>query len=82
MYETGVRHEPVIGVGVNVYVPVVVLLIGDGDQVPVIPLVDVSSKGGAVAPLHNVDGRVNVGAEPEVTVTVIGTLGLSHPFTI
>jgi hypothetical protein len=73
LYETGVRHEPVVGV--NVYVPVVVLLIVDGDQVPVIPLFDVSGKGGTVAPLHNVDGRENVEDVPGLTVTSMGVLG-------
>ena len=54
----------------------------DGDQVPVIPLVEVVGNRGTVAPLHIVVGKGrNVGADPGLTVTVMDTRMLSQPFT-
>jgi hypothetical protein len=57
-------------VGVNVYVPLVVLLTVAGLQVPVIPLVDVVGKTGAVAPLQIAGMAANVGVTIGFTVTV------------
>jgi hypothetical protein len=56
-------------VGVNVYVPLAVLLTVAGLQVPVIPLVDVVGKTGAVAPLQNAGTAANVGVTFGFTVT-------------
>ena len=42
-----VAHRPAVGVNVYVVVPAVAVLIVAGDQVPVIPFVDVSGKVGA-----------------------------------
>lgn len=53
-----VAHWP--AVGVNVYVVVAVLLIA-GDQVPVIPLVEVVGKAGMVAPLQYGPTAANAG---------------------
>ena len=50
--------------------PVVVLLTVAGDQVPVIPLVDVVGNIGAVAPLHIGATGAKVGVTLGVTVTV------------
>ena len=63
-----VAHNP--AVGVNVYVPVVVLSTGDGDHVPVTPLLDVVGSTGAADPLHIGAGVVKVGTVCEVTLTV------------
>ena len=56
-------------VGVKVYVPLAVLLTVDGLQLPVIPLVDVVGKTGAVVPLQNAGIALNVGATIGFTVT-------------
>jgi hypothetical protein len=56
-------------VGVNVYVPLAVLLTVAGLQVPVIPLVDVVGKIGAVAPLHIGAIAAKVGVVIAFTVT-------------
>ena len=58
------------------YVPEFVLLIVDGVQFPVIPLLDTDGNVGAVDPLQIVEGKLNVGDDPEVTVTVKGVLVL------
>ena len=63
-----VAHWPASGV--NVYVPVVVLSTVAGDQVPVIPLIDVVGNTGAVDPLHIGAMAVKVGVTLGVTVTV------------
>jgi hypothetical protein len=55
--------------GVNVYVPVVVLLTVAGLQVPVIPLVEVVGKTGAAAPLHIAAIAAKVGVTVGFTVT-------------
>ena len=59
-------------VGVNVYVPLVVLLTVDGLHVPVIPLVDVEGNVGAVAPeqILTVVPNANAGVRIGLTVTV------------
>jgi hypothetical protein len=64
-----VAHCPASGV--KVYVAVVVLSTEAGDQVPVIPLLEVVGRTGADEPLH-IDGMVlNAGTiPPAVTVTV------------
>jgi hypothetical protein len=54
-----VAHCP--AVGVNVYVPVAVLLTVAGDQVPVIPSVEVAGSIGAVPPLQSAPGAAKVG---------------------
>jgi hypothetical protein len=61
-------HCPVFGV--NVYV-VVVVLFNAGDQVPVIPLVDVLGSGLKLSPTHIGVTAVNVGVVGLFTVTVI-----------
>jgi hypothetical protein len=50
--------------------PVVVLFIVVGLQVPVIPLVEVVGKIGAILPLQNGLIAANAGTIPGVTVTV------------
>jgi hypothetical protein len=60
-----VAHWP--AVGVKVYVPVAVLLTVAGDQVPVIPLVDVNGNTGATEPSHIDATGLKVG----VTIGVI-----------
>jgi hypothetical protein len=67
-----VAHWP--AVGVKVYVPLAVLLTIAGLHVPVIPLVDVVGKTGAVAPLQNVGIAANVGVTLVVIVTLIVVL--------
>jgi hypothetical protein len=57
------------GSGVNVYVPDAVLLTVAGDQVPVIPFVDVVGRAGATDPLHIGATAANVGMIVELTVT-------------
>ena len=64
-----VAHWPASGV--NVYVPVVVLLTVAGDQVPVMPFVDDIASTGARDPLHNGPIGANTGIMPlDVTVTL------------
>ena len=65
-----VAHCP--AVGVNVYVPLAVLLTTDGLQVPVILFVDVVGKVGTVPPAQIVDvvPKLNVGVMFGFTVTV------------
>jgi hypothetical protein len=65
----GTTHIP--DVGVNVYVPVVVLSTVVGFQVPVIPFIEVVGKIGATAPLQIEVAIVNVGVIIGFTVTVI-----------
>ena len=62
-----VAHNP--AVGVNVYVPLVVLSTVAGDHVPVIPSNEVDARTGAVAPLQIGAIAVNVGVVFGVTVT-------------
>jgi hypothetical protein len=62
-------HSPIVGV--KVYVALVVLLTVAGLQVPVIPLVEVVGKIGAVAPLHIAAIVANVGVTIGLTVTVM-----------
>ena len=50
--------------------PVVVLSTVAGDQVPVMPFVDIVGKTGAIAPLHIGFIAANVGVMVEATVTV------------
>jgi hypothetical protein len=63
----GVAHWP--AVGVNVYVPLAVLLTTAGDQVPVMPLFDVNGSTGATEPSHIAAIGLNVGVTFDVTVT-------------
>ena len=63
-----VAHNPVAGV--NVYVPVCVLLTVAGLHVPVTPLLDIVGRTGAADPLHIGAGAVNAGTVRGVTVTV------------
>src|SRR4051812_29239675 len=63
-----VAHCP--AVGVNVYVPVVVLSTVAGAHVPVIPLVEVVGRTGAAAPLHIAATAANVGVMLGLTVIV------------
>ena len=62
-----VAHWPASGV--NVYVPLTVLLTTDGDHVPVIPLSDVNGNVGATVPEHIGAIAAKVGVTPAVTVT-------------
>ena len=62
-----VAHNP--AVGVNVYV-VVAALFGAGDQVPVIPLLDVVGNGLRISPMQMGAIAVNVGNALLLTVTV------------
>jgi hypothetical protein len=66
----GNAHCP--AVGVNVYVPLAVLLTVDGLQVPVTALSDVVGNVGTVAPeqIFNDVPKLNVGVTFGVTVTV------------
>jgi len=63
-----VAHCPASGV--NVYVPLVVLLTVAGTQVPVIPLSDVVGNDGAIEPEQIGATTAKVGATFELTVTV------------
>jgi hypothetical protein len=67
-------------VGVNVYVPVVVLLTVAGAQVPVIVFVEVEGNIGAVVPLQIADIGVNVGNIMGFTVTVKVVVVAHCPF--
>ena len=64
--------------------PVDVLLTVAGAQVPLTPLLDINGRIGADAPLHNAEGKVNVGVIPPPldTVTIIDALGLSQGLTV
>ena len=53
------------------YVPLAVLLTTVGDQVPVIPLIDVNGNTGATKPSHIAATGLKVGVTLGVTVTVI-----------
>jgi hypothetical protein len=64
-----VAHCP--AVGVNVYVPEVVLFTVDGDHVPEIAFVDVVGNVGAVVPEQKATIGVKVGVVLLFTVTVI-----------
>jgi hypothetical protein len=66
-------------VGVKVYVPLAVLLTVAGLQVPVIPLVDVVGKTGAVAPLQIAGMATNVGVTIGFTVTVKLAVAIQLP---
>ena len=63
-----IAHCPVVGV--KVYVPLVVLLTTAGDQIPVMPFVDVDGSTGAVEPSHIAATGLKVGVRLGVTVTV------------
>jgi hypothetical protein len=66
-------------VGVKVYVPLAVLLTVAGLQVPVIPLVEVVGKTGAVAPLQIAGTAANVGITVGFTVTVKLAVAIQLP---
>ena len=63
-----VAHCP--AAGVKVYV-VVTVLFKAGDQVPVIPLLDVVGNGDNVCPVHIAETAVNVGVITGLTVIVM-----------
>ena len=65
-----VAHCPLVGVGVKVYDPEVVLLTVAGFQVPTIPLFEVVNNIGDVAPLQIDAGKVNFGITFFITNTV------------
>ena len=73
----GTAHCP--AVGVNVYVPLAVLLTVAGLQVPVILLVDVVGNAGTVPPeqIANAVPKLNVGMMFGLTVTV-NVVGNAH----
>ena len=62
--------------GEKVYVPVVVLLIVLGDQVPDIPFVEVVGKAGTAAPEHIGPIGLNVGVTGGITV--MGTVAVDE----
>jgi hypothetical protein len=70
-----VAHKP--AVGVKVYVPLAELLTTAGDQVPVMPLVDVNGSTGATEPSHIAAIGLNVGVTFGVTVTS-NVVGVAH----
>ena len=55
----GIAHLP--AVGVKVYVPLAVLLTTAGDQVPVMPLLDIAGNAGATEFKHSGPMAVNTG---------------------
>ena len=57
--------------GVNVYVPVAVLLIAEGFHVPLIPFVEVPGNAVGAEPLQIAASAVNVGVVLDVTVCTI-----------
>jgi hypothetical protein len=69
-----VAHWP--GVGVNVYV-VVVVLFKTGDQVPVIPLLEVVGNADNVAPEHIGATALNVGVVLVLTV-IVNVAAVAH----
>ena len=70
-----IAHWP--AVGVNVYVPLAVLLTTAGDQVPLMPFVDVNGSTGAIAPEQIDATAAKVGATFGVTVTS-NVVGVAH----
>ena len=68
---TGLAHADALGV--KVYEPDVVLLTTDGLHVPLMPLLDVVGKEGAVAPAQILAGILKVGVVLGVTVILIVT---------
>ena len=64
-----VAHDP--SVGVKVYVPVVVLSTVAGDHVPVMPLVEVVGKIGAIPPVQIAGIAANIGMVLGVTVIIL-----------
>ena len=68
---TGFAHADALGV--KVYEPDVVLLTTDGLHVPLIPLLEVVGKAGAVAPAQILAGILKVGVVLGVTVILIVT---------
>ena len=71
-------HWPVAGVNVYVLVPDAEVLIVEGLQLPLIPLVDVVGNTGAFAPMHSVPMLANVGVTLVVIVTFLVPVDL-HP---
>jgi hypothetical protein len=67
--ETGIEFEHCPAFGVNVYVPEIVLLTTDGDQVPITPFVEIIGNVGVVAPLQNGAIGINIGVTVAVMVT-------------
>ena len=68
--ELETAHKPVVGVKVYVVVPNIDVSTDEGLQVPVILLLEVVGKTGALAPWHKLLGiPVNVGVTFEFTVT-------------
>ena len=70
-----VAHWPASGM--NVYVPLAVLLTTTGDQVPVMPLSDVNGNIGATEPSHIAATGLNIGVTFGVTVTST-VVGVAH----
>ena len=70
-------HNPADGL--NVYMPVCVLLTVAGLHVPATPLLDVVGNTGAVEPLHIGAGVVKAGTVRGVTVTVSVALDAHNP---
>jgi len=72
-------HKPASGV--NVYVPVAVLLTVAGDQVPVIKFVEAGGNTGATSPAHKggIWVKAGVGAGPTTMAIVTG---VAHGFPV
>ena len=62
-------HCPALGV--NTYVPLLMLLTTEGLQVPVMPLLEMVDKTGAVSPSHNAGIALKTGVTVLVTLTVL-----------
>ena len=72
---TGTLHKPAAGVKVYGVVPAVLVLITAGDQVPAIPLLEVSGNAGAVLfrQISPITSKVGVVAGVTLIVMVTGT---------
>jgi acetyl-CoA carboxylase carboxyltransferase component len=65
-----VAHWPAVGVKVYVVVPTTVVLMVEGDQVPLMPLTDVNGNAGAVEFKQSEPNGLNVGVTLGFTVIV------------
>jgi hypothetical protein len=74
---TATAHCPAVGVNVYVVVPAVAVLIVAGLQVPVIPLLEVVGRAGAVAFWQSGPIAVNVGVTCAV-ITISIVTGTAH----
>ena len=75
-----VAHCPALGV--KVYVPLAVLLIVEGNHVPIIPLLDVAGNTGATAPLHIGAIAAKVGIVGGLTIALAVAVQPFVPVTV